>query len=70
MRKSSLLCLLPALMLGSVLPANAAPQAGCFETFGACMYRAAEEDSWWPRFWRGIDCEIGLWGCLKNELLD
>ena len=70
MRKWIPLVLLAAFVLGGVRPAIAAPQAGCFENFGSCMYRAAGADSAWVRFWRGIDCEISLFGCLKNEIID
>jgi len=55
-------------MWGGARQAAALP-IQCFETYGRCNIRAAREENFWVRTVMGLDCEIDLWGCLRENLV-
>lgn len=68
MRKWIVVFLFVAAIVGASRRAEAAPVA-CFTDFGQCELSAASESSFWWRTLRALDCEINLWGCLKEALI-
>ena len=66
MRKAMLVLVL---MVMSVLSLGREAQAAeimCFSNYIGCNYRAAAESNFWVRFAMGLDCEINLFGCLRE----
>jgi hypothetical protein len=51
--------------MGSVRRAEAA-EIMCFSNYLRCNYRAAAEDNFLMRVAMGLDCEINLFGCLRE----
>jgi hypothetical protein len=61
-------CVLAVAMWGGEREAVALPM-NCFGSYGRCNYEAAREPSFWRRTIMGLDCEINLWGCLRENLI-
>ncbi len=67
MRKWMLALVLMAAVVGSTRPAEAV-QSMCFSDYYSCNLAAAQDDDFWGRFAKGLDCNVSLWGCLRDAL--
>ena len=66
MRKVMLVLLLMVVTLVGVGREAEAAEIMCFSNYRTCNYRAAALDGWWNRISAGLDCEINLFGCIRE----
>lgn len=66
-----LLKVFPIVAVGIFLLAGAAPVQArpCFTELANCYYSAANENRFWYRWARGLDCELGFVGCARMDLI-
>ena len=59
----------PMMMTALLLHIDAKPAhaATCFTNLGNCYYRAAVVSGFWYRWAAGLDCELGLIRCVREE---
>lgn len=58
--------LLALLILSNAQPAQAMP---CFTDLANCWYRAAAVERFWYRWAAGLDCELGLVSCMRQDII-
>ena len=54
------------LLLTNAKPAHAMP---CFTELANCYFDAALENSFWYRWARGLDCELGFISCAREDII-
>lgn len=66
MRKAMLVSLLMVMTIAGAGREVQAAEIMCFSNYIRCNYRAAAEGNFWIRAAMGLDCEINLFGCLRE----